>query len=121
MDLVKYYGCYDYNEEWYLVEMLLELSASDIDWGNINVPEDGVSARNWQCAYLEQYLNESGTEKICKTYHQPDDDVKPCRVAFFIYKVSATTLHTPYGDFELQTSSKVPERLNGIVEFEEAD
>lgn len=121
MDSVQYYGCYDYNEEWYLVEMLLDLSASDIDWVHITVPEEGVNARDWQCAYMEQYLNQSGTKKLCKTYCQPDDDAKPCRVAFFIYKVSATTLHTPYGDFELQTSDKVPERLADIIEFEAAD
>lgn len=119
MDVVKYYDCYDYNEEWYLVEMLLDLSVSEIDWDNIVVPEDGVSESDWQCAYMEQYLNENGTEKICETDDEPEDDVKPCRVAFFIYKVPANTLHTPYGDFELKNSKKVPERLKDIIEFEE--
>lgn len=32
------------------------------------MPEKGVQPNNWQTAFLEQYLNESGTEKICDLY-----------------------------------------------------
>ncbi len=121
MDIVKYYGCYDYNKEWYLVEMLLDIPPSEIDWSNINVPQKGLKRSSWQCAYMEQYLNENGTEKICETYDEPKENVKPCRVVFFIFKVPANILSTPYGDFELKSTNKVPERLENIVEFEEVD
>ena len=121
MDIVKYYGCYDYSEEWYLIEMLLDIPVSEIDWNNINVPQVELQRSSWQVPYMEQYLNENGTEKICKTYREPKEYVKPCRVVFFIYKVPANVLSTPYGDFELSSANKVPERLENLVEFEEVD
>ena len=43
MDIVKHYGCYDYNEEWYLIELILDVSTSEIDWSNIFVPEHGTN------------------------------------------------------------------------------
>lgn len=121
MNIVTHFASYDYNEEWYLVEMLLDLAASDIDWDDICVPEAGIPERNWQAPYMEQYLNEDGTEKLCETYDIPDGDVSPCRVAFFVFKTSADTLRTPYGDFALQPTEPLPERLNRIVEFDDVD
>lgn len=71
---------------------------------------------------MEQYLNADGTEKLCETYDLPADDARPCRVVFFLFKGGKdAVLHTPYGDFALNTGAKVPARLEGIVEFEEAD
>lgn len=119
MDKVMFYDCYSYDDEWYLVEMLLDVPSSEIDWGDIVVPEDGTDESDWQCAYMEQYLNEDGTEKICETYDIPSDDVQPVRVAFFIYKDSADILSTPYGSFKLDDTKKMPARLKNIIEFEE--
>jgi len=121
MDIVKYYGCYNYNEDLFLIEMLLDISASDIDWNNINVPQEGLKRSDWQVPFMEQYLNENGTEKICDTYSRPTEYTKPCRVVFFIFKTPANTLSTPYGNFELDSATDVPERLENIVEFEEID
>lgn len=118
LNIVKYYGCYDYNEEWYLIELILDVSASEIDWSNIFVPENETKKENWQVPYMEQYLDRDGTKKICKTYEEPKEYIKPCRVVFFIYKDSANVLSTPYGVFELSIESKVPERLESLVEFE---
>lgn len=72
---------------------------------------------------MEQYLNAQGTEKLCETFDLPREDVRPCRVVFFLFKdeQKATTLCTPYGDFALASGAKVPARLARIVEFEEAD
>ena len=118
MGCVDFYGCYHYSGEWYLIEMVLNVRPSKIDWGGIVVPEDGVKESDWQCAYMEQYLNSGGTEKICDTYGEPKEDACPCRVAFFIYKTPADRLHTPYGDFALGGLEKVPSRLRDIIEFE---
>lgn len=120
-DAVKFYACYDFSEEWYLIEMLLDLSAPDILWDRITVPQKGVSKLNWQAPYMEQYLNEAGSIKICDTYDMPKEDVRPCRVAFFIFKVSSKTLSTPYGDFPLSDANPVPDRLTGLIEFENVD
>ena len=64
-------------------------------------------------------MNADETEKICKIYDEPKEEVNPCRVAFFIYKEGSRTLRTPYGDFDLTNIEKLPKRLKNIIEFEE--
>ncbi len=115
---VSWYGCYDYNEEWYLIEMLLDCSPGEIRWDAIYVPQEGVSRENWQCPYLEQYLDPAGTGKVCETFDCPPRQEKPSRVVFFLYKVPAPLLHTQWGDFPLRCEGEVPERLKKVVEFE---
>ncbi len=117
--MVRFWGCYEFNEEWLLIEMALNVANSEIDWGSFVVPDDTLDAGNWQCPYMEQYLNMDGTEKICETYNEPEEDVNPCRVAFFIYKDGSQILRTPYGDFDLVNTEKMPQRLQNIIEFEE--
>lgn len=121
VDAVKFFECYNFNEQWYLIEMMLDVSASDIDWSNITVPQKGISKTDWQVPFMEQYLSKDGCAKICNTYDIPKENVCPCRVAFFIFKVSEQTLSTPYGDFLLSNANSVPERLKKIVEFEDVN
>ena len=117
--MVQYFGCYDYNDEWLLIEMLLNISSSEIAWDEIVVPNDELYDDDWQCPYMEQYLNDDGTEKLCEMYDEPEEPVKPCRVAFFIYKDEAEVLRTPYGEFDLSDVKKLPKLLKEIIEFEE--
>lgn len=119
--MVKQYKCYRYNEEWLLIEMVLDIPSSEIDWMNIVVPNEELDEGDWQCPYMEQYLNADGTEKLCEVYDEPEEDVCPCRVAFFIYDDDLPTLHTPYGDFSLGEKEELPARLREIVEFDEED
>ena len=119
MKRVKEYHCYDYSDEWYLIEMLLERAPREIDFGAFVVPEAGVDRDNRQTAYLEQYLNESGTEKICALYDVPREPMPFSRVAFFVCKVGADTLQTPFGDFPLHADTPAPSRLRNLIEMEE--
>ena len=48
MSQVLSYACYDFNESCYLIEMVLDIFASDIDWDNIAVPEMELSRSSWQ-------------------------------------------------------------------------
>ena len=118
MDKVQFFGCYDFNEDWYLVEMLLDEPSSDVDLYEFFVPDENLDEDNWQCPYLEQFLNEKGTKRICELYDEPEKDVKPCRIAFFIFKECPGILRTPYGEFTL-AGSPLPKRLKDIIEFEE--
>lgn len=117
--MVELFRCYDFSDEWFLVEMILNTLSSEIDWSAIVVPDDSLDETEWQCAYMEQYLNADGTEKICETYYIPEPDVKPSRVAFFIYREGSHLLRTPYGEFELESGHRTPERLRAILEFDE--
>jgi hypothetical protein len=117
--MVREYSCYKYSKNWFLVEMVLDVKPSEIEFENIVVPDKLIKKSNWQCPYMEQYLNAEGTKKICETYDEPEEEVNPCRVAFFIYKEGSRTLRTPYGDFDLTNIEKLPKRLKSIIEFEE--
>ena len=117
--MVTYFGCYNFNEEWLLVEMALDTLSSEIDWDSMVVPDETLDEGDWQCPYMEQYLNADGTEKICETYDEPEEDENPCRVAFFIYRDGSRILRTAYGDFDLTKSEDLPKRLESIIEFEE--
>ena len=128
--MVREYSCYKYSKNWFLVEMVLDVKPSEIEFENIVVPDKLIKKSNWQCPYMEQYLNEDGTKKICETYDLPEDDSAPSRISFFIYneypktlfsKGKPQTLRTPYGEFELSDKEKVPGRLKKIIEFEECD
>ena len=101
--------------------MTLTIGSNEIDWLQMNVPEDGVSPTNWQAPYLEQYLTLDGKAKLCELYDEPSPPVNPCRIVFFIYKCGGKILHTPYGDFPLTDTEETPKQLKKIVEFEEED
>lgn len=112
-------GCYDYNEDVYLLELLLDIDAREIQWTEFVVPEATVKKSNWQVPYLEQYLNKEGTEKICDTYAIPKSGIGFSRVTFFLYKTGAKVLHTPYGEIPLKATSPLSKRLKDIIEFED--
>ena len=115
---VLFYGCYDFNEEWLLIEMQADISWEWIQWHQFAVPEDGVEEENWQAPYLEQYLNLDGTEKICELYDTPESEKETCRFVFFLYKTEAPKLVCQFGEFDLLDPKCVPDRLVDIVEFE---
>ena len=73
------------------------------------------------CPYLEQYLNEDGTEKICELYDTQEENVAPCRFVFFLYKTDDPKLISQFGEFDLTQVQPLPERLQNIVEFETED
>lgn len=99
--------------------MALNISSAEIDWDSMVVPNENLDEGDWQCPYMEQYLNADGTEKICETYDEPEEEMNPCRIAFFIYKEDSHTLRTSYGEFNLTDVEKMPKRLKNIIEFDE--
>lgn len=117
---VKLFECYDFNDEVYLIETVIDDSSDNIDWGEFTVPEKNAPESDWQVAYAEQYLNPDGTERICDLYDKPEEPVKPCRAAFFIYKTDTQEkkITTPYGTFGMENVEPVPERLLNCIEFE---
>ena len=117
--MVTEFHSYNFNENWYLVEMALEIPADEINFDEIVVPEEGVAESNWQTVLAEQFLNDDGTERICDLYDVPDHDSPTSRVAFFIYKTDSYVLRTPYGAFALSDADEVPDRLKAIIEVDE--
>ncbi len=112
------FACYDFNNEWYLIEMNIPVSSSEIDWDGFDVPDDNLDSDEWQVPYLEQYLNADGTQRLCELYDEPDPPANPARIAFFIFKDGNPVLRTPYGEFPL-IAAPLPKRLAQVIEFEE--
>lgn len=120
MNGVTFFDCYKFKRKWILVEMVIEEFSDKINWSDFLIPEDGRLKLDWQVAYLEQYLNPEGTERICELFETPKPSVYPCRTAFFIYKKRAgKVLSTPYGVFPIKKLYRLPQRLKDIIEFEQ--
>ena len=119
MSKVEFFDCYDYNKGWLLVEMKVDEYSDELDWMEFVVPEAKFDKEDWQVPYLEQYLNDDGTQTICKLYSEPKTPVKPCRFTFFLCKIKEKKLVTPYGEFSLKDPKPVPERLRRIIRFTE--
>lgn len=117
--MVTLFNCFSYNEEWYLVEMALAIPPNEIAFEEITVPEEGVDREHWQAALTEQFLNHDGTERICEIWERPNNGETESRVAFFIFKTESQILETPYGQFKLSDTVKVPDRLKNIIEIDE--
>ena len=120
-NIAKLIGCYIYNNEWLLIEMIIEDNANNICFDKFVVPNKQTKKQYWQCPYLEQFLNIDGTSKICDIYDIPNNDEKTTRVTFFIFETSDKLLQTPYGIFDISNKESLPVRLKTIIEFEEAD
>ena len=113
-----FHGCYVFNRTHLVLEITLPLTPDEIDWFGFSVPEEGVEEFDRIVPYMEQYLTPDGTEKLCDAWDEPEEQLAPSRVAFFLRKSDAPTLVTPYGDLSLADPAPFPERLRGLLEFE---
>lgn len=121
MNGVNFYACYTWDAEWYLIEMGFDEMPDEDVFMDMVVPEPGIDESNWQCPYMEQYFSADGQTRLCEPYDRPDPPVSPCRLAFFLYRVEADTLQTPYGAFPLAPGVEVPARLRACVAFDDVD
>lgn len=119
MGKVINYRCYNYSRDLYLVDMTLDLNSGEINWLEMNVPQEDVEPDFWQSPLLVQYLTPDGNERLCEMFHTPSPSVKPCRAAFFLCKRGGKVLCTPYGDFPLSDTEEAPKRMKEIVIFNE--
>ena len=116
---MELHGCYRFNRNYLLVEMTLPMTPDEIDWFGFSVPEEGVDEFDRQTPYMEQYLTPDGTAKLCDAWEEPDEQAAPSRVVFFLFCSDGTVLETPYGTVDLTAPTAMPERLKGLVEFED--
>ena len=114
-------GVYEYNEDALLVEVIINEFPDCIDFLSFCVPDNTIDKSSWQVAYMEQFLNPDGTDKLCETYDIPTEQIKPTRLAFFLFKTDNHELSTPYGGCSLKNLQKLPDRLSKFIDFHEFD
>ncbi len=112
------HGCYDFNKTHLLIELTLDLTPDLIDWFGFSVLEAGVDEFDRIVPHMEQYLTADGNDKLCEAWDEPEEQASPSRIAFFIKKSHSTILETPYGNIDISSPEKTPERLRSIIEFE---
>ncbi len=112
------HGCYNFNKTHLLLEITLDMTPDEIDWFGFSVPEDGVDEFDRIVPHMEQYLTGDGNEKLCDAWDEPEEQLSPTRVTFFLRKNACTVLETPYGSIEISSPKQTPERLRNIIEFE---
>ena len=117
MSKVKSFESYDYNMDWYLIEMVIDEDSDNIDVNKFFLPDPELEESYWQVPYMEQYLDEDGCALISEAEEKPCPSVNPTRLAFFVFKFGTEILHTPYGDFDVTNALDLPDRLADAVEF----
>jgi hypothetical protein len=118
MSKVKMIECYDYDENYYLIEMVLDENSEDVDIDAVIATDPDLEEQDWTLAISAQYLNADGTALISEPYEKPEP-TEPCRLVFFVDNFESKLLVTPYGEFELEGGNPLPKRLAEIVKFVE--
>ena len=111
-------GCYNFNKNYIVVELTLNMTPDEIDWFGFSVPEENVDEFDRIIPHMEQYLTPDGNDKLCDAWDEPEEQESPTRVAFFLRKSEANTLETPYGNVDISSTERLPLRLKEILEFE---
>lgn len=123
-DKLNIIGVYDIegHEDVHLIELLINEKPSLIDIGQFTQENHSQPKDNWQVAYDEYYLNFAGDKVIGDCIDLPINDDVPTRLTFFLYFINFDLpLITQFGKIELLSATKLPKRLESIIDFENAD
>jgi hypothetical protein len=120
--VVEIIGVYPINPDVHLIELKLDNKPSEINLDDFRQRIPNVPRENWQAAYDEHFLNETGNQVIGDFFKKPLEDKPPTRLIFFLYFVNfEAALKTPFGDIVLPSPAPLPQRLKDIIVFEDAD
>jgi hypothetical protein len=121
VEVVGLYPVPEAPEPVHLIELLVRDSPG-FDPAKFVQPDLNEPEENWQVAYDERALNESGDVPITESFElsgRPDLLKGDVRLVFFMHYLDpARPLMTPFGTVELPDPSDRPQRLSAI-EYEE--
>jgi hypothetical protein len=122
--IIEILGVYKINgtSDVHLIELNINISPSDLDVSSFTQKDDNLSKDSWQTAYDEHFLNEDGTQVIGTFIEQDSLIGDKTRMAFFMYYIDfSKPLLSQYGELLLPEPSPMPERLSGVIIFENVD
>jgi hypothetical protein len=121
VEIVGVYPVPEAPEPVHLIEVVVRDSPG-FDPAAFVQPDPGQPEGNWQTAYDERALNESGDTPITDSFElsgRPDLLKGDLRLVFFMHYLDpARPLVTPFGTVELPNPSDRPPRLS-TIEYEE--
>lgn len=113
-------GIYNVKEssDVFLVEMRFSVRPEDVDVSGITQEMKNTTRDNWQAAYSEKYLDNSGEKIIGDDYSLPKNQENTRLVFFFHYLDFNTKLLTPFGEIAPTPPLEMPQRLADIIKYE---
>ena len=100
-----------------IIEMVIKKPLQDIDISEITQANDSLPRDCWQVVYDEIFLNESGMEVISEQDYF-DAGYESTRFVFFFHDPDFDKpMQTPFGDVPLMKPTKMPQRLEGKIEY----
>ena len=116
-------GAYKYRDDVTLIEITIDESPDKLQLDEFYLLEKGVSRKDSQAPYLEQFLDLEGEIRISDIYGNVECvNERKSRVAFFMFYVNIkSVIKTPYGELMIEKIDSLPNRLKHIVEFEEVE
>ena len=116
-------GAYKYRDDVTLIEITIDESPDKLQLDEFYLLEKGVSRKDSQAPYLEQFLDLEGKIRISDIYGNVESvNESKSRVAFFMFYVNIkSVIKTPYGELMIEKIDSLPNRLKHIVEFEEVE
>jgi hypothetical protein len=121
VEIVGVYPVPETPEPVHLVEVIVRDSPG-FDPGAFVQPDPDQPEENWQTAWDERALNESGDAPITESFElsrRPDLLEGDVRLVFFMHYLDpARPLMTPFGAVRLPDPSDRPQRL-GTIEYDE--
>jgi hypothetical protein len=121
VEVVGVYPVPEAHEPVHLIELVVR-NSTGFDPASFSQPDPDQPEENWQVAYDERALNESGDTPITGSFElsrRPDLLKGDVRLAFFMHYLDPTRpLMTPFGAVELPNPTDRPPRLS-TIEYEE--
>ncbi|MBS1507417.1 MAG: hypothetical protein JSS79_12290 [Bacteroidetes bacterium] len=108
-------------EDVHLVEINANVPPSKLEVGEITQEVDGHLSSSWQSPWEEKYLDESG-QKVIGDFSSVPLNCSTTRLLFYFHYLNFDkTLKTQFGEIKLSQPTALPDRLNGLVNYEQPD
>ena len=106
----------------HLIELQISIPPRNIDVSSFQQKDEDLPKSDWQTAFNEQYLDESGVSVIGGFEDAMNIDDNKTRLVFFLYYVDfSKPLLSQFGSIILPSPAPIPERLQKTLDFNEVD
>ncbi len=120
IDLIGVYHVDNFDDV-HLIEINVKVPADKLDVGEITQAVEGLSSGSWQTPWDEKYLDEEGQKIIGDFGSVPVDSSSTRLLFYFHFLVFDRGLKTQFGEIKLSHPTALPDRLSGLVKYEQPD
>jgi hypothetical protein len=121
--MIELIGIYrvDNFDDVHLIEINANVPADKLDVGEITQEVDGLSSGSWQTPWHEKYLDDKG-QNIIGDFSSVPVDTSSTRLLFYFHFLNFDKgIKTQFGEIKLNKPTTLPDRLSGLVKYEQPD